>query len=91
MSYQIKRECWNDKTYNGYEDAPYWRIDFKGFDFPVKASIPYTDKPVEFYKWWCDNKEQVTMTFQEKLILFDKVYNLKPNLLKAEHRKTINK
>jgi len=67
------------------------RIDFKGFDFPVKANIPYTDKPVEFYKWWCDNKEQVTMTFQEKLILFDKVYNLKPNLLKAEHRKTINK
>ena len=67
------------------------RIDFKGFDFPVKASIPYTDKPVEFYKWWCDNKEQITMTFQEKLILFDKVYNLKPNLLKAEHRKTINK
>jgi RecQ family ATP-dependent DNA helicase len=67
------------------------RIDFKGFDFPVKANIPYTDKPVEFYKWWCDNKEQVTMTFQEKLILFNKVYNLKPNLLKAEHRKTINK
>lgn len=27
MRYQIKRECWNDKTYNGYEDAPYWRID----------------------------------------------------------------
>jgi hypothetical protein len=67
------------------------RIDFKGFDFPVKAHIPYTDKPVEFYKWWCDNKDQVNMTFQEKLILFDKVYNLKPNLLKAEHRKTINK
>jgi len=67
------------------------RIDFKGFDFPVKANIPYTDKPVEFYKWWCDNKDQVNMTFQEKLILFDKVYHLKPNLLKAEHRKTINK
>ncbi len=67
------------------------RIDFKGFDFPVKASILYTDKPLEFYKWWCDNKDQVTMTFQEKLILYDKVYNLKPNLLKAEHRKTINK
>jgi RecQ family ATP-dependent DNA helicase len=67
------------------------RIDFKGFDFPVKANIPYTDKPVEFYKWWCDNKDQVNMTFQEKLILFNKVYHLKPNLLKAEHRKTINK
>jgi RecQ family ATP-dependent DNA helicase len=67
------------------------RIDFKGFDFPVKASIPYTVKPIEFYKWWCDNKDQVNMTFREKLILFDKIYNLKPNLLKAEHRKMLNK
>ncbi len=33
MSYQIKRECWNEKTYNGYEDAPYWRIDIEGFSF----------------------------------------------------------
>jgi hypothetical protein len=33
MSYQIKRECWNEKTYNGYEDVPYWRIDFKGLSF----------------------------------------------------------
>ncbi|MCF8322228.1 MAG: DEAD/DEAH box helicase [Flavobacterium sp.] len=67
------------------------RIEFKGYDFPVKASILYMDKPVEFYNWWCKNKDQVLITFQEKLILFDKVYNLKPNLLKAEHRKTINK
>lgn len=67
------------------------RIDFKGFEFPVMASIPYKDKPVEFYKWWCENKDQVSMTFQEKLILFDKIFNLKPNLLKAEHRKIINK
>lgn len=33
MRYQIKRECWNEKTYNGYEDAPYWRIDFRGLSF----------------------------------------------------------
>lgn len=33
IHYQIKRECWNDKTYNGYEDAPYWRIDFRGLSF----------------------------------------------------------
>jgi hypothetical protein len=29
------------------------RIDFKGYDFPVKANILFTDKPVEYYKWWC--------------------------------------
>ena len=33
MSYQIKRECWNEKTYNGYTDNPYWRIDLKGLSF----------------------------------------------------------
>lgn len=33
MRYQIKRECWNEKTFNGYEDAPYWRIDFRGLSF----------------------------------------------------------
>lgn len=67
------------------------RIDFKGYDKQVKASVPYTDKPVEFYKWWCDNNDQVKMNFREKLILFDKVFMQKSNILKAEHRKMINK
>lgn len=30
MNYQIKRECWNDKTYNGYTDNPYWQIIMHG-------------------------------------------------------------
>jgi len=33
MSYQIKRECWNEKTYNGYGDNPYWNIKVNGLDF----------------------------------------------------------
>ena len=33
MSYQIKRECWNEKTFNGYVDNPYWKIDFEGLGF----------------------------------------------------------
>jgi len=33
MRYTIKRECWNEKTYNGYTDNPYWRIDFRGNSF----------------------------------------------------------
>ncbi len=28
--YKIERECWNEKTYNGYTDAPYWRIMLEG-------------------------------------------------------------
>ena len=30
MRYQIKRECWNKKTFNGYDDNPYWKIDIFG-------------------------------------------------------------
>ncbi|MDI9312460.1 MAG: helicase-related protein [Limnohabitans sp.] len=67
------------------------RIDFKGYDKQVKASIPYTEKPVEFYKWWLENQDEIKLKFQEKLILFDKVFMLKPNILKSEHQKMINK
>ena len=30
MRYHIERECWNDKTYNGYTDSPYWLIKIYG-------------------------------------------------------------
>ena len=33
MTYQIKRECWNEKTFNGYVDNPYWKIELKGLGF----------------------------------------------------------
>ena len=46
MSYRIKRECWNEKTYNGYTDNPYWRIDLEnGLNFGL------TDKG----DIWCMN------------------------------------
>jgi hypothetical protein len=32
MRYSIKRECWNEKTFNGYEDAPYWYITFSFYE-----------------------------------------------------------
>lgn len=67
------------------------RIDFKGYDTQVKACVPYADKPVDFYKWWCNNNDQVTMKFQEKIILFDKVLKQNPKVLKTEHRKFIKK
>lgn len=38
MQYQIKRECWNPKTFNGYIDNPYWRIDFNHFSFGLRDS-----------------------------------------------------
>lgn len=67
------------------------RINFKGYDKSMKALVPYKNKPVEFYKWWCDNKNEVHLSFKEKILLFDKVGLLKPNILKAEHKKLINR
>jgi hypothetical protein len=34
--YAIKRECWNEKTYNGYEDNPYWRINLYDNGYGLK-------------------------------------------------------
>lgn len=67
------------------------RIEFKGYDQPIKAIIPYDYNPVEFYKWWCENQDLINMTFTEKIILFDRVLLEEPASLKKEHRKIIEK
>lgn len=67
------------------------RIEFKGYDRPVHASVVYNLKPVEFYKWWCENQHEVFMTLQEKITLFEKVYYKKPKVLKTEHKRLINR
>ena len=40
--YEIYRECWNTKTFNGHTDAPYWRISWAGFQIGLEDSG----------KWW---------------------------------------
>jgi ATP-dependent DNA helicase RecQ len=67
------------------------RIKFKDYDLPVQAIVPYSNKPLEFYKWWCSNQELVTMSLKEKIILFQKVFIIKPGALKREHMRIINK
>lgn len=67
------------------------RINFKGYDKPVKAIVPYKNKPVEFYKWWCDNREKVKLSTKEKIELIDKVNLKKPDILKAKHKRIIGK
>ena len=67
------------------------RIEFKGYDGLVQATVPYNDKPLEFYKWWCDNPHYLTLTFKEKLVLFDKVNMINPSVLKEEHISILNK
>jgi hypothetical protein len=58
MSYTIERECWNEKTYNGYRDNPYWRVTFDN------RIIGLTDGG---HIWAIDNKPFVDSTIREKL------------------------
>ncbi|MBR0176082.1 MAG: ATP-dependent DNA helicase RecQ [Bacteroidales bacterium] len=66
------------------------RIEFKGYPGIVQASLPYKDKPVEFYKWWCKNEDKVYMTIAEKIQLFIRVKALKPDALLKVHEKLIS-
>lgn len=61
-------------------------IEFKGYDGYVQAKIPYIDKPVEFYKWWCELPDKVFLSFSDKISLFNKVYEINKGALKKEHR-----
>ena len=37
MSYLIKRECYNEKTYNGYKDNPYWKVVFDYWEIGLRS------------------------------------------------------
>lgn len=67
------------------------RINFKGYDKPVKALVPYKNNPVDFYEWWCENKDKVYLTFKDKIQLFDRVNLNNSNILKAKHKAILNK
>lgn len=59
MNYSIKRECWNEKTFNGYTDNPYWRIQFSFY------VIGLSDDG----KYWCINDVQEVKTWDVKEML----------------------
>jgi RecQ family ATP-dependent DNA helicase len=61
-------------------------IDFKGYSGLVQAIVPYKDKPVEFYKWWCGCMDKIWLSFEDKLNLIHAVYQQNPAILKKEHR-----
>ena len=41
MRYSIQRECWNDKTYNGFSDNPYWLIRFDNYQIGLSDNGTY--------------------------------------------------
>jgi hypothetical protein len=67
------------------------KIDYHGNNRLIEANVPYKDEPLKFYKWWCQNENAIKLSFKEKIVLFNKVHELKPDLLKSEHSKILNK
>lgn len=41
MRYKIYRECWNENTFNGYVDSPFWRIEFEGYEIGLEDTGRY--------------------------------------------------
>lgn len=78
---------------------PYYRdfmglhllIDFPGYEDKVMASVPYTDKPIQFYKWWKKDESLVTLSYAQQINLFLIVNDLNPNVLLKKHRLKIEK
>jgi hypothetical protein len=66
-------------------------ISFKGYDSQVPASVPYTNEPVKFYKWWKKNQTVVTLSKKERLELFFKVDQLDPKALIKVHKIEISR
>lgn len=67
------------------------RIDIPKFDSYTIASVLYSNNPIEFYKWWRKNEDQVTMSYAEKIKLFIRVEELKPGTLLKRHKKLLVK
>lgn len=78
-----------------YKDVIGWNmpIEFKGYPRAVPASIPYSNDPVGFYKWWRkpENANKITLSKAETIRLLVKVYQMEPNVLLVKHKKMITK
>lgn len=62
------------------------KIEFKGYDTPVKARIVYDNEPVKFYQWWRKNQDKVSMSKKEFVELLIRVNQLDPQTLLKKHR-----
>ena len=66
-------------------------IEFPGYENLVKASVPYKDQPVKFYKWWRRHKDSVTLNLKEKVELYLAVDKQSPMALVKADKELIKK
>lgn len=58
-------------------------IDYPGYSAGVKASIPFENDPVGFYKWWRKGKheDKVHLSLGNQIRLFQKVQMMDPKVI----------
>lgn len=66
-------------------------IDFPLYNEPIPAGIPYRRYPVQFYKWWLEHQDIISLSFKERLSLFNKVNMLDKEALIPKHRVMMNR
>lgn len=95
----IEKECYRLLMANlMFQHRNYYRdimglkyiINFPGLGM-VSASVPYNNDPVNFYRWWRNHEQEVTLTKKEIITLFLNVEKSNPNALLKKHRKMIEK
>ena len=81
------------KHFEYYRDFMRLNIDinYPNDETLVRASIPYKESPVKFYKWWRKNQSKVTMNFEERVKLFLTVDRLDSKALIKAHKELIQK
>ena len=58
-------------------------IDFPGYSTGIKASIPFENDPLGFYKWWRKGKheDKVYLSRGYQVLLFQKVSQMDPKMI----------
>lgn len=58
-------------------------ISYPGFNTGIKASIPFENDPVGFYKWWRKGKheDKVHLSLGNQIRLFQKVSMMDPKII----------
>lgn len=58
-------------------------IDYPGYSSGIKASIPFENDPIGFYKWWRKGKheEKVYLSLGNQIRLFQKVAMMEPKAM----------
>jgi len=58
-------------------------IDYPGYSSGIKASIPFENDPIGFYKWWRKGKheDKVHLSLGNQVRLFQKVAMMEPKVM----------